>query len=1079
MATRKRRKKSAKRASRKKATRKKTTRRKKAGTRKRAATRKKKAATRKKKKKKAAGSRTPRFRTTRRNRDGYAGKDDVVERALAEGEQLDLLEEYFGSDSLAELRELAARAQAERTRGGPAVLILPGIMGSKLGRERKGWFDDVWWFDPIDVVAGELDKLSLEGGARNVKPLGVILFAYLRLKLNLVIAGYEASFHPFDWRQSLDVLGAELRRKLTARRAPTCLVAHSMGGLVARAALAGGGLDKGRVPRVIQLGTPNRGSFAPVQAMRGVYSVVRKVAALDLEHDAQELADEVFNTFPGLVQMLPFKGAWTGFDLYDPESWPDGGPQVRGALLSAAPAVQGGLAEADERFTLIAGVDQETVTSVEREGDEFVYVTTRAGDGTVPLELARLPDVPTYYVRESHGSLPNHGGVIRAVIDVLDRGSTDRLPSTWDRARIGTVRRRADSQVATPVYQQREGERVTRAERRDVLEELVSPRASRMPVAEAGPADAVPAEGMGHALEDVVVGRRRQHRLEVRLARGSITQVEARAYVLGIFKDVEPRGAALAIDEGLDGAVRELTARRMFSGNVGAIFDMPAGRRAMFADHVLFAGLGPFDTYGEDAQRIAAENVMRTLVMTRVEDFATVLFGTNSDVGVAASLRNMLRGFFRAMLEADGEQGFRRITFCELDDARYQEMKNELYRLASTTLFDEVEVVLSEIEPKVRAELVPVGRARDRRPAAADQAYLIVRQAGVRGTIRVTSSVLGVGSKGTVPMETVEVNEQRLRTVLARLDADSFGTADLRRLGDDLGKMLLHRSVRAALRAHKTNSLVVVHDAPMSRIPWETLYVGNHFPAAEAGLSRQYMAENLSIVKWLEKRRKDPMLNVLLVINPTEDLDGAAEEGEAVAEKLKSIQACRVEIVREAEATTRRLRDAFRSGRHEVVHYCGHAFFEEQHPEQSGIWCSDGVLSGAELAGMADLPALVFFNACQSARVRSQSKRLRMGAKGGAASRKRGSRLVDNVGLAEAFLRGGVGNYVGTYWPVGDQGAKDFADAFYRAILEGETIGKALQDGRQIVRKAGNIDWADYVHYGQREFVLKPERDSS
>ena len=64
------------------------------------------------------------------------------------------------------------------------------------------------------------------------------------------------------------------------------------------------------------------------------------------------------------------------------------------------------------------------------------------------------------------------------------------------------------------------------------------------------------------------------------------------------------------------------------------------------------------------------------------------------------------------------------------------------------------------------------------------------------------------------------------------------------------------------------------------------------------------------------------------------------------------------------------------------------------------------------LIGLGRLPALVFFNACQSARIEGRSRK-----KGPS---KTGTELVEtNVSLAEAFLRGGVANYVGTHWSVG------------------------------------------------------------
>src|SRR5690606_11381134 len=110
--------------------------------------------------------------------------DDQVEIALQTGEHAGLREDYFGREEYEELRQLARQAAARSVRGGPRVLILPGSMGSKLGRERSGWFDDVIWIDPVDVIAGKLRQLTLpptNAKNRAIQPLGVILFSYLKL----------------------------------------------------------------------------------------------------------------------------------------------------------------------------------------------------------------------------------------------------------------------------------------------------------------------------------------------------------------------------------------------------------------------------------------------------------------------------------------------------------------------------------------------------------------------------------------------------------------------------------------------------------------------------------------------------------------------------------------------------------------------------------------------------------------------------------------------------------------------------------------------------------------------------------
>ena len=84
-----------------------------------------------------------------------------------------------------------------------------------------------------------------------------------------------------------------------------------------------------------------------------------------------------------------------------------------------------------------------------------------------------------------------------------------------------------------------------------------------------------------------------------------------------------------------------------------------------------------------------------------------------------------------------------------------------------------------------------------------------------------------------------------------------------------------------------------------------------------------------------------------------------------------------------------------------------------------------------------------------------------------------GSRLGHRPSDNRESVRGGVANYVGTYWPVGDTSAKLFAENFYKSLLRGETAGKALLAGRRAVWDEPSVDWADYIHYGSHDFVLK------
>ena len=131
----------------------------------------------------------------------YSYHEEQIEDALVTGQDAPLLESYFGEGTYQELRELARQAKDRRVRGGPRVLVLPGIMGSTIGKPRKVFLDDVLWFDPIDIAAGNIVKLALNGASAYVS-LGVVPLAYVALKLRLTIAGYDVSFHHYDWRRT-------------------------------------------------------------------------------------------------------------------------------------------------------------------------------------------------------------------------------------------------------------------------------------------------------------------------------------------------------------------------------------------------------------------------------------------------------------------------------------------------------------------------------------------------------------------------------------------------------------------------------------------------------------------------------------------------------------------------------------------------------------------------------------------------------------------------------------------------------------------------------------------------------------
>lgn len=393
-------------------------------------------------------------------------QEEQIIALLRTGAHAALMSAYFGDRAYRELSQLAKLAAIRRNDRGPLVFILPGIMGSSLGRTPL--HSGLIWLHPAAISAGLLTKLA--SPSADLKPVGVMLPGYLKLKFSLEIAGFRPIFHPFDWRGGLFEAGRELLDVIETSGARSVMViAHSMGGLVARAALA---LDTARrIGKLIQLGAPNRGSYAPVQAMRAVYPTVRKIAALDRSHSAEDLARQVFRTLPGLYQLLP-DGEQDFFDL---RSWPDDELAPDASLLEQARESRSRLASADERCFVIAGTQQDTIVRADLRDGQLEYTLRRAGDGTVPLTSAHWNRARTWYAAEAHGGLTGNNTVLAALDDILMHGETQRLPSHPPKADPTVVRVVTDRELRQQALHKVPWESLSLDSRRRILEPVLSP----------------------------------------------------------------------------------------------------------------------------------------------------------------------------------------------------------------------------------------------------------------------------------------------------------------------------------------------------------------------------------------------------------------------------------------------------------------------------------------------------------------------------------------------------------------------------------------------------------------------------
>ncbi|HEX4024963.1 MAG TPA: alpha/beta fold hydrolase [Steroidobacteraceae bacterium] len=408
--------------------------------------------------------------------DRLCWPEGQLELALAHGAHRRELIAYFGPAEYATLTALARQATGGARRrkqaGRMRIYLLPGLLGSQLGcRRAAGQPPDLLWLDPTDVVNGRLTALAAASGIRS---LGVLPYSYLALKLRLVARGFDVVLHDYDWRGDLTVLARALVARLEADgAAQLVLIGHSMGGLLARAALARCRPDtERRITRLIGLGVPHGGSIGAVQALRATYPAVLRLAALDRVHDATALATSVFRRFVSLYQMLPAASAT--LDLFDRAAWPAHAPRPDPALLAAARGFGAALAPADARFISIIGTGQRTVTGIERRDGQFRYEVSAAGDGTVAAACATLSGAHDYSLRCEHSELPRSERVAEAVVELALRGRTGVLRA-GTRARKGRCVYVTDAMLRQAFTRKLDWQRLSVAARRRYLNRLNAP----------------------------------------------------------------------------------------------------------------------------------------------------------------------------------------------------------------------------------------------------------------------------------------------------------------------------------------------------------------------------------------------------------------------------------------------------------------------------------------------------------------------------------------------------------------------------------------------------------------------------
>lgn len=1026
------------------------------------------------------------------------------------------LRDYYGDEEFEELQKLAQRTRAMRAAPKLGnIILLPGIMGSNLSSD-----DDLIWVNLFKIILGRVGLLRLsEDGSKEantavtIRATVVDKRTYTRAVLKLG-GRWNVTPFPFDWRKDIDESAKALNKFILENfeGKPVHLVAHSMGGLVARNFIhkyrqtwdnmQGG--DGSQGGRLIMMGTPNYGSFTIPQVMTGSEKLVRWLSKLDLSHSATEIL-QIINSFVGSYQMLPSPAKLPDPpQLYRKDLWGDF--PVSEKHLNRAKDFHEGLRDPatinPERMTYIAGCNRETLSGVEISGPgEFTYTTTYSGDGRVPFTLGLLENVKTYYVEEDHGSLPKNYNVISAVDELLQHGTTSVLSEqpvvTRSLTSEGTRWHRSigEHQIATDL------ERIAK----DASRNQVTPdeqRAAEETLLRAVMGETRPEMVLEQVKEDKKERpdshRRREKRkqLKITVLKGDVRQIETPVVVAGQYKNTAPINALGALDQALGFWISQAGKKSMMSAELGHVFFIPVRQKQIAAESLLLAGMGEEGKFTRYDLRYLMSNVTYAISALDEASFATLLIGSGAgNLNEEDAIRNLLFGICDALhrLPPDQDQKLREIQIIERDPTRYNSIFKTLDKVKTEDSAGNLDIEVSQRE-------LPDYKTRGGRDANERPPDLPKEEFGPRITIerdRATNvfRFSAMTRDAVIPVREVEIQGFFSDGISERLMASTNRDEQLN-FGKLLNTTLIPEDFQQLLNTDKPLTLIL--DQNTASFPWEMTCFETHTGPAFFGtnlkLTRQFRTL-LSGAPGLAPPLNDT-LRVLVIADPAPEPDyqlpGARREGREVVKLLNRIKQdwnLNIDVVDrigDAECDPVEILALILEGGFDMIHYAGHGYFDQDDPSRGGwVFGKDRFLTSREIFRARRVPRIIFANACFSAVVNQTP----ISAEGM-------NRHL--AGIAEAFFERGVQNYIGSGWPVQDDAAVDFAKVFYSNALTGQTlvdlptntktggdetspdeelnpVPKNLAESLSVAREAilhNGSTWGAYHHYGRANDLL-------
>jgi len=995
-----------------------------------------------------------------------------------------------------------------------AVFVLPGILGSNLAADGRRI-----WLGP-GLVSG-LAQLAYQPGVQTrVQPDGAIGLVYDKLIKHLAVS-HEVIEFDYDWRlpieQEAQRLALAVTRALDARSstgAAVQLLAHSMGGVLARCLQLEAPAVWKRLmahprARLLMLGTPNGGSWAPMQVLSGDDTIGNALAAFGSPL-ADRQARAIMAAMPGLLQLqaglldpalkLDRTETWATLAQADYERLQQAnwwhryaGEEMQAAyqwgvppqdVLDAARLLRQRLDEQRDKvlpafadkLLLVVGRAAATPVGFEEGTQGFVYLDAPDGDGRVPLQSALLPGVKTWQLACEHGSLPSEASAFPAFVELLDTGGTAALASLAT-TRGGTSNSSSsDGKYTSASAQDLVRSRPSRARR------SARPAGSQASVF----GNSTPntgAVGEGQDSGSTV--------LELRVLNGNLSFV-AEPLLVGHYPASELTGTEAVVDRMVGGMLHAAMMAGLYPSNVGThqVFtntrtDPENPWREPRPHSVLVVGLGEEGELREAEIAISVRQGVLSWAQRQMERrgagaapprlAATLLGSGGLGISAGAAARAIARGVADANQRAlaAGWPVVQRLTLVELYLDRATDAWNGLHLMA--LVHGDKFTLLPEIETGIG----PLRRQPD---------------SGYRGALY---DLIRATTRGEGCIEFVldsrrartEVRSQRAQTPLLRemVKAAATDLNDNPTLGRTLFQLLVPTEIEPFLG--NADRMVLELDAGTAALPWELLDTGASAGVdANASNDRRPWALRAQLMRRLQKTAPPCKLrdasadhDVLIIGEPLvppgwSELPGARAEALAVEAALAEGGALPPEkvvaLVDQPDAQT--VISTLLSRPWRIVHISGHGEAptgkETDGALPPGTHGGGVVLSGghhlgpAEIAAMRVVPELVFVNCCSLSQFES-----------GQALRAGFDPSEFAAVVADALIAKGVRCVIACGWPVNDGPAADFARTFYSRLLNGARFIDAVGAAREACWRAmpDGKSWAAYQCYGDPGWVYR------